>query len=1105
MIKKLLIANRGEISIRVARAAAELGIATVAIYSEDDAGSLHVCKSDEAVALVGVGATAYLNIEKILEVALEAGCDAVHPGYGFLSENVSFAKRCEEAGLVFVGPTNESLQLFGDKSRACAFAQQNDIPIIPGTRGPTTLEETRAFFESGEGGQAVMIKAIAGGGGRGMRAVTSLAELDAAYAQCRAEAISAFGSGDLYVERLIERARHIEIQILGDGTGNCVHFGERECTLQRRNQKLVEIAPSPTLKSELRERLTGAALKLARLSRFRGLGTFEFLVDSVEPADDRPGYAFIETNPRLQVEHTITEMVTGIDLVKHQLEIAGGKTLDMLGLETQDAVRTTGYAVELRINMETMTADGIARPAGGTLSAFNVPSGPGIRVDTYGYAGFRTSSGFDSLLAKLIVFNPDKDFAALLRKADRALGEFQIGGVSTNKTFLHGLLNDDRVIANDVDTTFVGTHFSALMERGRRYERHLYVVMGGSEEHSGLATITPPLEVPENMELVTASMQGLIVSIQVEEGARIDVGSTLAVIEAMKMQTDITAPVSGFISRIIACDGVTVFQGDALFVIAPDGDDRKSQAAVSSIDLDVVPPALTEILERKAAGSDERRPDAVARRRKRGQRTVRENVDDLFDTGSVIEYGALAVASQRSRRSIEDLIRNTPADGIITSIGTVNRALFGAEQSRCLALAYDYTVLAGTQGRVGHDKTERMLHLAERWRIPVVLFAEGGGGRSGDVDSQTVAKLQMTTFARFAGLSGLVPRVGIAAGYVFAGNAGLLGCCDVIVATRNASIGMAGPSMIEGGGLGTFQPDEVGPVSVQAPNGVIDVLVDDEAEAVRVTKQYLAYFQGPVSEWNATDQRALRYAIPTERTKAYDMRGLIQTLADKDSVLELRKTFGKSMITALLRIEGKPIGLIANDPRNLGGAIDADAADKAARFMQLCDAFDLPLISLCDTPGFMVGPEAEKTALVRHVSRMFLVSASMSIPVFTIVTRKAYGLGAQAMSAGGFHQPVFTVAWPNGETGAMGLEGFVKLGFKQELESIQDPEERQARFEILLAAEVEKSKAVHSASYAVLDDVIDPAETRRWICAGMRSMPGALPRNGKKRTFVDAW
>ena len=476
-----------------------------------------------------------------------------------------------------------------------------------------------------------------------------------------------------------------------------------------------------------------------------------------------------------------------------------------------------------------------------------------------------------------------------------------------------------------------------------------------------------------------------------------------------------------------------------------------------------------------------------------------------MDEGTFVEYGPLTLAARRARNTLAELITQTPADGLIMGLGQVNGSMFPAEQARCAVLSYDYTVLAGTQGSHNHEKLDRMLTLAEDWRMPLVFYAEGGGGRPGDTDRLGMTGLDGPSFVQFARLSGLVPLIGVVSGYCFAGNAAMLGCCDVIIATKNASIGMGGPAMIEGGGLGVYHPAEVGPVSFQSPNGVIDILVEDEEEATRVAQKYLSYFQGAVSDWQASNQRLLRRAIPENRLRVYDIRNVIDLIADKDSVLELRRDYGLGMITALIRIEGKPFGLIANNPRHLGGAIDADAGDKAARFLQLCDAFDIPIVSLCDTPGFMVGPEAEKTAIVRHVSRMFVTGASLTVPLFGIVLRKGFGLGAQSMIGGGFHASFFTAAWPTGEFGGMGLEGYVRRGFRKEMEAIGDPVERETCYRNKVAELYANGKAVSIASVFEIDNVIDPAETRRWIMAGLRSVPAPPARTAKKRPCIDAW
>ncbi len=1124
-LRALLVANRGEIAIRVLRAAADLGIRTVAVHGEDDAASLHARMADEARSLPGTGPAAYLDAAAIVAAARTTGCDAVHPGYGFLAERADFAARAAEAGLVFVGPRPETLAMFGDKTRARALAAEHDVPLLPGTRGPASREDAAALLAAGAG--PIVLKAIAGGGGRGMRVVRDAAALAEAWERCRSEATAAFGNGDLYAERWLARARHVEVQVVGDGSGAVAALGERECTLQRRHQKLVEIAPSPGLAPALRARLVAAALRMAAAVRYASLGTFEFLVDAAGGAD--AAFYFLEANPRLQVEHTVTEVVTGVDLVATQLRLAGGATLADVGLASGAAPAPRGHAVELRINMETMRADGEVLPGGGTLTAYEPASGPGVRVDGYGYAGYTTNPRFDSLLAKLVVHAPSGGVPALLARAARALAECRIEGVPTNLDFLHALVTHPDVVADRVDTGFVERHAAALVAAaaasvrrrppagaeaaplaGARVDRDdpLAVLAhgkaGGRRPDAG-GGADAGAALGDGARAVRAHMQGTVVSVDVAEGDTVPAGTTLLVMEAMKMEHVVAAERAGVVRRLAVAPGDTVFEGHLLALLAPADDGGRAAASEDDVDLARVRPDLAEALARHAAGLDAARPEAVARRRAAGQRTARENVDDLCDPGSFVEYGALVIAAQRQRRPVEELIAKTPADGLVAGIGTVNAAT-ARDRASCVVLAYDYTVLAGTQGAQNHRKKDRMLEVAERERLPVVLFSEGGGGRPGDTDALGIAGLDVPTFRAFARLSGLVPLVGINAGFCFAGNAALLGCCDVVIATANSHIGMGGPAMVEGGGLGVFRPEEIGPMTVQAGNGVVDVAVADEVEGVRVAKRYLGFFQGRLPEWTCADQRRLRALVPENRLRVYDVRRIVATLADDGSTLELRRPFGRGMVTALARIEGRAVGIVANDPTHLAGAIDADGADKATRFLQLCDAFDLPVVFLCDTPGIMVGPEIEKRALVRHAARLFLVGASMTTPFCTIVLRKGYGLGAMAMAGGSFKAGLFTMAWPTGEFGGMGLEGAVKLGFRKELAALTDPAERRALYDAMVARLYRHGQGVSAASHFEIDDVIDPADTRRVIAAAFAAAPPApARRDRKKRPCIDAW
>jgi acetyl/propionyl-CoA carboxylase alpha subunit/acetyl-CoA carboxylase carboxyltransferase component len=1113
MFDRILIANRGEIAVRIARTAAEMGIATVAVFSEDDAASLHVRVADEAVALSGAGAGAYLDIAQIVGAATAAGCQAVHPGYGFLSENAAFARACADARLVFIGPTPETLDLFGDKTRARALAAEAGVPVLAGSDGPVSAPEAETFLAGLGVGGAVMLKAVAGGGGRGMRPVTRPEDMAEAYERCSSEALKAFGAGEVYVERLLPNARHIEVQIAGDGV-EVVHLWDRECSLQRQRQKLIEVAPVTTLAPAVRDAVLDAAVRLAKAAGYKGLGTIEFLVDAGGGGE----FVFIEANPRLQVEHTVTEAVTGLDLVRIQFELAFGGALD----PAVPAPR--GVAIQARVNLETMAADGSARPSGGTLAAYEPPAGPGVRVDGFGYAGYRTGLRFDSLLAKVIV--QAGDMAAAARKADRALAEFIITGAQTNIPFLRALVRDPAFAAGEIDTSFVERHIEPLVAEaaklapvgaqpaagqrtaGARIDAvDPLAVLAHGKSGSAAAGVPaapeppPEIEGPSGTTPLRAPLQGTVVSLAVEPGQPIRAGQPALVMESMKMEHVIEAPVSGYVREIGVAVGDAVFEGHGLMFIEEADLGAAGASEAAAVDLDAIRPDLAAVLDRHARTLDAARPSAVERRRKTNQRTTRENLDDLLDPGSFVEYGSLAVAARRRRNTIEELIEQTPADGILVGLGRINGDQFGDEAARCAVMAYDYTVLAGTQGAHNHQKMDRLIEVAERWRLPVVFFCEGGGGRPGDTEGGGFIR----GFEYWGRMSGTAPTIGITSGRCFAGNASVLGCCDVIIATKDSTIGMGGPAMIEGGGLGVFRPEEIGPVSVQEPNGVIDIVAEDEADAVRIAKQYLSYFQGTLKDWSADDQRKLRNVIPENRLRVYDVRELIEILADNGSVLEIRKRFGQTMVCALIRIEGRPVGVMANNPKFLGGAIDSDGSDKAARFLQICEAYDIPVLSLSDTPGMMVGPEIEKTALVRHCSRLFIIGANLTVPLLSVILRKSYGLGAIAMTGGSYQASMFAVSWPTGEFGGMGLEGSVKLGYRNELAAIEDPVARRARFEEMVARAYEGGKALNRATGFGIDDVIDPAETRAWVLGALRSLPPTPPRTEKKLRWIDAW
>ena len=1056
---KLLIANRGEIALRIIRTAQERGVHTVAVHAADDAATPHVAAADEAFALPGEGPAAYLDIEALLRIADSTATDAIHPGYGFLAENADFAEACGAAGIRFVGPSPAVLRRFGDKLQARAAAVDCGLDVLAGTNGAVELSEIQAFAEAVPGG--VMLKALAGGGGRGMREVARGADLVRAYRGAVAEAELGFGDPRVFAEELLTGARHIEVQVIGDGA-EVMALGDRDCSVQRRRQKLIEIAPAPALSDEFRLRLHSDAALLCAAAGLTGLATVEFLV-----AADRA--VFLEVNPRIQVEHTVTEEVTGVDLVAAALVISEGGTLADCGLSdgvtardgqvTGTPAHATGAAVQARVNLETLTADGAAAPTAGLLASFSPPVGPGVRVDTFGLPGLETSTRYDSLLAKVIVRAPS--LAAAVAKADRALAEFVIDGPATTIGVLRAILHDDEFLSGPVDTGYLDRRISSL----------------APETDEPAADVDFELAVDERAAV--APLTGTVVDVA-EVGTVVPAGSPLAVLEAMKMQHEVLVETDVEVVSVGSAVGRTVSTGAPLVVYraAGDGLDR---AADADLDMDRRRADLDEVDERHRMTLDEARPDAVAKRRRIGRRTARENISDLVDDESLVEYGALAIAAQKARRSEEDLIAQTPADGLVGGVATIGADLFGRDRSTAVVMSYDYTVLAGTQGWRNHAKTDRLLEVALSRSVPVVFFTEGGGGRPGDTDYDIVAGLDVPTFRSMAKIRDLAPSIAVVSGRCFAGNAALAGACDLIIATPDATIGMGGPAMISGGGLGEYPPEAVGPIDVQRRNGVVDIVADDEAHAVRLTRQVLAYFQGPIDEWTAPDARAARHAIGENRLRAYDVHTVIASVADIGSVLELRADYAKGIVTGFLRVEGRPFGFVANSTLHLGGAIDADGADKLAEFLELCQLRGLPVVSFCDTPGFMVGPESEEKATVRRFSRLFSVGARMTVPMGAFILRKGYGLGAMAMTAGSFRATQFTVAWPTGEIGGMGLEGAVRLGFAKELAAVTDEDARADLYNTLVAEMYRRGRALSAAATFELDDVIDPADTRRWI------------------------
>jgi acetyl/propionyl-CoA carboxylase alpha subunit/acetyl-CoA carboxylase carboxyltransferase component len=1100
-VTRLLVANRGEIAVRILHTAAALGLSTVTVHAEDEPEAAWAVLAARRVALPGTGPAAYLDGAALVAAAVDTGCDAVHPGYGFLSERADFARACAAAGLTFVGPSAEALALFGDKSAARRAAADLGLPVpagsavLAGDDPEADLAVARAFVASLGPGAAVMVKAVAGGGGRGMRPVPPSPEarrdggdapaaaardvedpLAEALERCRSEARNGFGDGRLYLERLVTRARHVEVQLLGDAAGSVVALGDRDCSVQRRRQKLIEIAPAPGLAPATRDRLREAATRLGSSVDRLGLATAEFLVPDSESDDPDSGneVLFLEVNARLQVEHTVTEETTGLDLVELQLRVAGGDRLADLGLDPENPPTARGMAMQVRVNAESYGPDGSVHPGAGTLTRFTPPTGRGVRVDTHCAAGTAVSPRYDPLLAKVIVSDPaadpDRDGPArTAARADRALAGFEVAGVVTNLGLLRAVLAHPELTGGPPDTGFLDEHLDGLREAAARLEPR--AATGGDPADDDQVATGPLASNGHHPDgAITAPLAGVVVSLPAPGDHR-GPGAALAVLESMKMEHVVPAPGPVTVGELLVAVGDAVAEGSPLLVVEPADPTERDSDADADADPDHIRPDLAEVLERRRGTLDEGRPAAVAKRHDKGRRTARETVAALCDPDTFVEYGGLAVAAQRRRRDTADLIANTPGDGMITGTARIGGL-------RCAVLVYDFTVLAGTQGVQNHRKTDRLLELAGRERIPVVIFAEGGGGRPGDTDQPGFTGLDVPTFHTAAALAGRVPTVAVVGGYCFAGNTALAAVCDVLIVTEDSSIGMGGPAMISGGGLGDVAPGDVGPTAVQHANGVIDLRVADDDEAVAAARRYLSYLAGPTDDWACADQRRLRHLVPENRVRAYPIRPVLELLFDTGSVLELRSGYGAGMITAFARLEGRPVGVFANNPTHLGGAIDADAAGKLAGFLRLCDDYRLPVISLCDTPGFMVGPDAERAGLVRRAGEMFVAGAHLSTPLAMVVLRKGYGLGAMAMAGGGLRSTLLAVSWPTGEFGGMNFEGAARLGYRKELEAIADPAEREAKFAELVERAYRHGKALSTATVFDIDDVIDPADTR---------------------------
>ena len=1113
-LERVLISNRGEIAIRIAKAASALGMESVGVYAPVDALSLHTRLATEARQL-GNGAAedpvaAYLDAEALVQVAEEAGCDCVHPGYGFLAENAPYAALCAERGITFIGPPPAALELFGDKVQARALAQSLGVPTVPGSGEPLGSSDAAAAFAE-DIGYPVMLKAAAGGGGRGMRAVADSEAMVDAYPRCRSEAEAAFGNGALFVEKLIERPRHIEVQVLADRDGTTVHLHERDCSVQLRNQKVIETAPAPGLDAGLRERIHADAVKLVKAAGYVNAGTVEFLV-TPETGD----HFFIECNPRIQVEHTVTEEVTGIDLVEAQFRIAAGASLESLGLADQQAVGPPrGFSVQARV---------VARGTG-TLSAYKEPSGPGVRVDANGYVGYAPPPQFDPLLAKVVGTSVSRQeesvvFAAAVDRTRRALDEFHVGGLATNIAQLKTILQHPDVRTGNARTTLLGEEPALLASTDNgngalALLQQQATVMGVSTVGGAGSTPTPAaadLQIAAGQEAVACPMAGSVLEVRAQEGDRVQAGDPLLVVSAMKMESQVAAPCAGTVAAAQPLQpGDNVEAGQVFAVIAPaEGAERIS----AEDEGETWAPLLRDVetmqaLARKrlAPGSED---PGVVRQRSRGKLTCRERIDLLLDEGSFREVGSIAgFASYDEYGTITDF---TPANhvggwGKIEGRGTV-------------VCADDFTSRGGhADGAIG-AKSGYLDRLALELRLPSVRLLDGssGGGSVAAMVPKQKAEGESTAKESSGAIKAGRPRVAGGGGSFLPGHLGsamyteqlstvpvvnmLLGSVVGIGAAKAvlghfsvmvrdiAQLFVAGPPVVAHAMGYDITKEDLGGWHIHCRNGSVDNLAETEEQAAELTRRFLSYLPSSVYETppvapsrsdDPPDRRdeELFTLIPRKRTTTFDVRKAIRLMADKDSFFEIGPLWGTDQVTGFARFNGHPVGVLASDSQHAnGGALTADGCSKLTRHLDLCDLFHLPVLNLVDNPGFAVGLEHEITGTIRRGGEWMVAFSQVGVPIFTVVMRRSFGVAGNNYATPR-SRPSVRVAWPAADAGGIPPEGGIEAAYKRQLAEADDP--RALRDELM--ARIESARGpIGPLSKFQIEELVDPRDTRRLIC-----------------------
>ena len=1124
---RVLIANRGEIAIRIAKAADALGIETVAVHAPVDERSLHLVAADQVAPLPGGDPlAAYLDIDALLRIATEHGCDCVHPGYGFLAENASFAAGCAEAGLTFVGPAADTLELFGDKVRARALAASIDVPVAGGS--PEAVADAAAAADAAaQVGLPVMLKAAAGGGGRGMRAVERIEDIAEAFERCSSEAAAAFGDGAVFVERLVDRPRHIEVQVLADLHGDVAHLWERDCSVQQRNQKVIEIAPAPGLDASLRDRLHADAVRLAAQAGLANAATVEFLV-SPETGD----HFFIECNPRIQVEHTVTEQVTGVDLVEAQFRIAAGVHLEEIGVVADNADRgraaaasvaaPRGYAVQARV----------VATGSGAISAYHEPSGAGVRVDAAGYAGYTPPPHYDPLLAKVI--GTGSTLEAAVARTSAALADFHIGQLPTNIDMLRQILSHPAVRSGDARTTLltemvplpgdgtaVATSTNGVSDdargsasrRAAMLESTPAVMPATPSPATAPASTWPDREFADGEVAIRSPLPASVVEVRVSAGDTVTAGQALAVLSAMKMETEVTAPCEGTVSALRDLQpGDQLAAGDVLAVVLSGADAGGTPSAGTAPSgweplLDDVQTLQRLAEERLGPDSDE---PGVVRQRNRGKLHCRDRIRLLLDDGSFREVGSLAGFASYDDEG--EIAAFTPANHVG---GT------GKIHSRDVVVcADDFTSRGGhADGAIG-AKSFYLDLLSTELGVPSIRLLDGssGGGSVASMVPEQRKEGESTAKESTGAIKAGRPRVTGGGGSFLPSHLGsteyaeqlatvpvinmLLGSVVGIGAAKAvlghfavmvrdiSQLFVAGPPVVSHAMGYDISKEDLGDWRIHCTNGSVDNLAETEEEAAELVRRFLSYLPSSVYETppvlppdpdDPPDRRdeELLTLIPRKRTTTFDIRRGIELICDRGSFFEIGPLWGTDQVVGFARMNGHPVGVLASDSRHPnGGALTADGCDKLTRHIDLCDLFHMPILNLCDNPGFAVGVEHEITGTIRKGATWMTAFAQAAVPIFTVLMRRSFGVAGNNYATPR-RQHSARVVWPAADVGGIPPEGGIEAAYKRQLAEAEDPVALRAELE----ARIEAARGpIGPLNRFQIEEMIDPRDTRRLIC-----------------------